>query len=213
MSKSTKDNRFINFIIKLGQVIYDMFLLQILWIFYSLKGFILLGIFPATVAVVNIYYKRLQGNENLSITKEFKESYDLNFKQANQVGYLHAVILGLLYIDLRVSTLYIQSIILHTFLLLLTLLAVTVCIYSFIIIVRYDFSLSQVIKQAFFVSLSVPVYTIATLVGIILISVLMYNYIFLLLFFGIPLILIPVVWFTYEGLKAAEAKRKELDDK
>lgn len=212
MSKSSKDNRFINFIINVGQIIYDLFLLQILWIFYSLKGFIFLGVFPATVSIVNIYYKRLQGDESLSIAQEFKEGYHLNFKQANQVGYLHAVILGLLYIDLRVSIVYIQSIILHTVLLLLTLLAVIVCIYSLLIIVRYDFSLKDTLKQAFFVSLSVPVYTAAALIGIILVSSLMYNYIFLLLFFGIPLFLIPVVWFTYTGLKKAEEQRKELDN-
>lgn len=212
MSKSSKDNRFINFIINVGQIIYDLFLLQILWIFYSIKGFIFLGIFPATVSIINIYYKRLQGNENLSIIQEFKEDYHLNFNQANQVGYLHAVILGLLYIDLRVSIVYIQSIILHTVLLLLTLLAVIVCIYSLLIIVRYDFSLKDTLKQAFFVSLSVPVYTAAALIGIILVSSLMYNYIFLFLFFGIPLFLIPVVWFTYTGLKKAEEQRKELDN-
>ena len=56
MSKNNKeDNRFINFIIKTGQIIYDLFLLQVLWIFYSLKGFIFLGVFPATISIVNIY--------------------------------------------------------------------------------------------------------------------------------------------------------------
>src|SRR5699024_7509123 len=213
MSKNNKeDNRFINFIIKTGQIIYDLFLLQVLWIFYSLKGFIFLGVFPATISIVNIYYKLVEGHKSLSIIQESKEGYDLNFKQANQIGYLYVLIFGLLYIDLRVSIVYIQSIILHTFLLLLTLLTLIVCVYSLIIIVRYDFSFKDILKQAFFVSLSVPIYTIATLIGIILVSSLMYNFIFLFLFFGIPLFLIPVVWFTYTGLKQAEEQRKELNN-
>ena len=153
-----------------------------------------------------------EGHKSLSIIQEFKEGYDLNFKQANQIGYLYVLIFGLLYIDLRVSIVYIQSIILHTFLLLLTLLTLIVCVYSLIIIVRYDFSFKDILKQAFFVSLSVPIYTIATLIGIILVSSLMYNFIFLFLFFGIPLFLIPVVWFTYTGLKQAEEQRKELNN-
>lgn len=212
MSKNNKDNRFINFILNAGQIIYDLFLLQILWILYSLKGFIILGVFPATVSIVNIYYKWLQGDRNLSIIHEFKEGYKVNFKQANQIGYLYALIFGLLYIDLRVSVVYIQSIILHTVLLLLTLLTAIVCIYSLIITVRYNFSLKDTLKQSFFVSLSVPIYTIATLIGIILVSSLMYNFIFLFLFFGIPLFLIPIVWFTYTGLQKAEEQRKKLDN-
>lgn len=210
MDNKNKENKFIKYLINIGLIIYNLFLLQFLWLFYSLRGFVVLGIFPSTTAIVDVFYKIFDENYDIDVRSTFKESYHSNFKQANQVGYIVAAVLGILYIDIRVSVVYIQSIALHTALLLFTLLALVVSMYTFIVTVRYDFKTKDVIKQSFFVSLSVPIYTIAALIGIILIASLMYNYMFLFVLFGIPLFLLPLTWFTYTGLKKAEEQRDEL---
>jgi len=212
MSKETKNNRFLKVVTSLGLAIYNLFLLQILWIFYSLKGFLFLGIFPAGVSVANILYNWFDEDKRNTIASDFKETYSSKFKKSNQLGYIFLLVFVILYIDLRISNIFIQSIIVHTLLLFLTLLAVSVTVYGFVVIVRYNYSsLKNILRQSFFIALSVPIYTVAALVGLILVSYLLYNYVFLFLFFGIPLFLIPIVWFTYKGALKAEQKKMDLD--
>lgn len=210
MDKRVKENKFLNNVIMLGTWIYQLFLLQILWFFYALKGLILGGIFPATAGAVKVFYRWFsEKSADFSIQDQLNETFRSEFKKANAVGYSSLAIILILYIDLRVSNVFIQSIFLHTMLLLFSGLILSVGLYLFTVLTRYDFTLLNIFKQSFFIALSVPIYTVAAAVSLILSVALLSNYAFLLIFFGIPIILAPIVWFTYSGMLVAETKRAE----
>lgn len=205
------NNQFLDSIIKLGSWIYNFFMLQALWVLYSLKGVVVLGVFPATISVSQVLYRSFkEENLNFSIFSEFKDAYNTNFKRSNQVGYIYLLIYLFLYVDLRISNVFIQSIILHTILILLLLIVIALSLYSFIVIIRYELSLKNIFKQSFFVALSVPTHTIAAIVGLVLIIRFIIKFNLFLVFFGIPLLLLPVIWFTYTGCLKAEEQKKEI---
>lgn len=210
MKEKNKENKFISAVTTIGNWIANFFFLHLLWILYSLRGLIIAGLLPSTAAVTHVMYKWFNNkDDNFKIREEFNTAYKEHFKQANQIGYIVLIIFAMLYVDLRVSNVFIQSIFFHTLLLFITFFVLSFSLFLFTVMVRYDFSLKNIFKQAFFVTLSVPIYSIATSVGLLLVVSLMRNYIFLAFFFGISLLLLPVVWFTYTGVLKAEEKRDE----
>lgn len=211
MERKDKENKFLNTIINAGNWIYNLALLQFLSIAYTLRGFVVLGFFPSMVAVVKVVYRWFDKKEvDFSIWKEFQEGYKTFFKPANQIGYFLLLVSVIFYVDLRISNVFIQSIILHSGLLFLGFVLICMSLYTFTTLVRYDFSVKNVLKQSFFVAYSVPIFTLSAVVSLIMVTELLRNYLFIALFFGIPFLIIPVVWFTYTGLKKAEERKDEL---
>lgn len=213
MSDNIKKSKFLNALISFGMWIYNFFILQLFWVLHSLKGFIVFGVFPANASVTRVMYRWFdEKGESFSIKEEFSQAYKAYFKRSNQIGYMMLLAFAIVYIDLRVSNVFIQSIILHTLILFLGFLVLCVGLYTYTIMIRYNFSLKNTLKQSFFIALSVPLFTLSAVVGLIIVITLMRNYLFLLFFFGIPLFFLPIVWFTYTGAIKAEEKRKELQD-
>lgn len=212
MNNRVKRNKFLNTITSIGAWIANFFYLQLFWVIYSVKGLVVLGIFPATLAAAQVIYQWFDSMEfDFPIHQTFKAAYHENFKQANIIGYLSSLAVAILYIDLRVSNVFIQSIFLHTMLLFFSLAVLSVGLYLFTVMARYDYSVKHIFKQAFFVALATPINTLAAGIGLVLSVALLSNYLFLGIFFGIPIILMPIVWFTYKGILVAETKRASTD--
>lgn len=212
MNNRVKKNKFLNALTNIGTWVANLFYLQLFWILYSIKGLLVLGIFPATFATVQVIYKWFEDKAaDLSIHETFKTSYTESFKQANSVGYISLLVVGILYVDLRISNVFIQSIFLHTMLLFFSFAVLSVGMYLYTVMSRYDYSVKHVFKQSFYVALATPINTLAAGVALVLAVALLSNYRFLTIFFGVPIILMPIVWFTYSGILAAESKRATTD--
>lgn len=212
MNNRVKKNKFLNTITNIGAWIANFFYLQLFWVAYSVKGLLVLGIFPATLAAVQVIYKWFESMEfDFPIHQTFKAAYHEDFKQANIIGYLSLLVVAILYIDLRVSNVFIQSIFLHTMLLFFSFAVLSVGLYLFTVMSRYDYSVKNIFKQAFFVALATPINTLAAGIGLVLSVALLSNYLFLGIFFGVPIILLPMVWFTYKGILVAETKKASTD--
>lgn len=212
MGKRVKKNKFLNAVTNIGTWIANFFYLQLFWIIYSVKGLIVLGIFPATFAAVQVIYKWFESMEfDFSIHETFQDAYRDSYKQANIVGYISLLVVAILYVDLRVSNVFIQSIFLHTMLLFFSFAVLSVGMYLFTVMSRYEYSVKNVFKQSFFVALATPINTLAAGVALVLSVALLSNYLFLAIFFGVPILLMPIVWFTYSGLLAAEGKKASTD--
>lgn len=210
MEQKQKSNKFLNTIMIAGNWIYNIFLLQFLWLLYTLRGVVFFGVFPSIAGIVHVAYRWFSTKEiDFSVSEEFRRGYLSQFKQANQIGYILLAAAAIFYLDIRVSNVFIQSIILHTLLLFLGLLVLCMALYTFTVLARYEYSLGNIFKQSFFVALSAPVYTAAAVISSLMVIELLRNYLFLLLFFGIPLLIIPVVWFTYTGILTAEKRKAE----
>lgn len=86
----------------------DMCQIQLLWIFYSLRGGVVLGLFPATRAMFYVHRQLIMKNNAASLAQQFKIEYHQNFKRANQMGYLISGIGAMLIFYLR-STLLLKN--------------------------------------------------------------------------------------------------------
>lgn len=212
MNNRVKKNKFLNAVTNIGTWIANFFYLQLFWILYSVKGLLVLGIFPATFAAVQVIYKWFENMEfDFSIHETFKASYNEGFKRANIVGYISLLVVAILYVDLRISNVFIQSIFLHTMLLFFSFAVLSVGLYLFTVMSRYEYSVKHIFKQSFFVALATPINTLAAGVALILAVALLSNFLFLAVFFGVPIILMPIVWFTYSGILAAESKKASVE--
>lgn len=201
-----KEQRFIQANLSFGQWIYNFITLQFLALFYILKGAVIFGIFPVVASLIHIFYRWIVHQEfDLSITKEFKAFYQKSFWESNKLGWLLTCIGSVLMIDLYISYHFIQSIIIHSLLLILFIVFLIVSAYVFPVYARFAFSQAKdYLKQAFFISLSSFIQSAAIIVAVIVMSYIFYSIPFILLFFGIPIFFGSVSWFAFQGILRAE---------
>ena len=201
-----KEQKFIQVNLSFGQWIFNFIALQFIAFFYILKGAIIFGLFPTISSLMHIFYKWLVHQEyDLSITKEFKAFYQENFWESNKLGWLLTLIGSVLWIDLYISYHFIQSMIIHSLLLILFLLFLILSAYLFPVYARFSFrKIRDYLKQAFFISLSSFIQSTAIIVAVIVTSYIFYSIPFILLFFGIPLFSGSMSWFAFQGILRAE---------
>lgn len=190
-----------------GQWLYNFILLQFLPVFYTLKGVILFGIFPAIASTFNVFYRWFAYKEyDKSVSKLFKEFYTLYFWQANKLGWGVTIVGAFLLFDLYISSNYIQSLLLHTLLVGLFFIYLVISSYLFLTFSRYNYDkLSDYIKQSFYIGISSIFQSIAILLAMVVVLN-VFSYVpFLLLFFGLPILFGAISWFAVQGILKAES--------
>lgn len=202
---------FLATMVEWGEVIGNFFIIQFQFVIYTLRGGIILGVFPAVAATFNFMFQFFIDKDSMPpLMKGFSDSWKKHFKSANQVGYTLLLSFGFLYFDLRINENVIQSSVLHTLLLILIFILGFVTIYTFTVLVGHSLTFKQTLKQAFFVSLSTPMFTIAAILGLMIMYELLNYFIFIAIFFGAPLIILPIAWFTFSGLQKIDELKKEM---
>ncbi len=159
-------------------------LLNILWIFFSLLGFIVLGFFPATVSMFAVVRRWAMGEMDISITKVFWRSYKKEFIKSNILGAVILLVGTVLVIDyhfLQQASPQIQNLLSVPFL-IISILFVCVLFYIFPMYVHYDLKILQVFKNSFFIMIMRPFSTIMIFVSSVGLAI--------LLSFGPPLLLV-----------------------
>jgi uncharacterized membrane protein YesL len=163
--------------------------ISILWMFFSLLGLILFGLFPATISTFVITRKWIQGYTDIPLTKTFWQTYKKDFKKGNIIGFIYYIIGYFLYLDFHLifitsnSALQITtfSLVLISLVLLLTLL------YVFPVYVSYELKIIDVLKNAFIISVFRPLNTLMMIAGAIAVYGLMRFIPGLIPFFAISL--------------------------
>lgn len=192
--------------ISAGMWIYNLTLLQILPLMYTLKGAILFGFFPSIASTFNVLYKWMVTKEyDFSIRDEFKTFYKENFWETNKLGWLMLGVGGFLGIDLFISSNFIQSVYIHTFLAVLFFVYLAIYCYLFPVFARYDLlRIRDYVKQASLIGLTSVTQTVAILLAAVVMGYVFFYVPFLLLFFGIPFMLGPICWFAVQGMLRVE---------
>lgn len=204
---------FIDMIRISGNYIADFFLVQLLFIFNTLRGGIVLGFFPAISSTYNYLFSVfLQNDKKQSVTREFNNSWKKYFKRSNQVGYTLLFAYAFIYMDLRLNEKIVQSPTLHTLLLIVLAIIAFTTVYTFTVLVGHSLPYKEIFKQSFFASLASPVYTIAGLLGLLVVYELLKQFNFIALVFGLPLLVLPLAWFTFSGLAKIEQMKEEMTE-
>ncbi|WP_226037213.1 YesL family protein [Aquibacillus saliphilus] len=182
------------------QWIMRLAFVNVLWILFSLMGFVIGGVFPATVAALGVSRKWIMGQHDIKIWRTFKQIYRQEFIGANKLGWLLSVIGGLLYLNYRViinSAEDIFFIIPFAFYLLLFFYIIVV-IWSFPLLTHYQASIVQHIKNAIIIGLTKIHYTIVSGFVIVLTMYLSLSYPGIIPFFSFSIVSLLCMWFSMQ---------------
>jgi uncharacterized membrane protein YesL len=156
------------FIYKLTDWIMRLAYVNIPWIVFSIAGLVLLGFFPATIAMFSVI--RLSAkNEDVPIFKTFWNTYKQEFLKSNLLGLIVIITAFILYIDLQFLKETTNTILqqLYLPLIFLSCLFYLTVLYMFPIFVQYDLKIVQIIKNAFLIMIMNPLPTLYMISGII----------------------------------------------
>jgi len=136
--------------------------LNLLWIFFSLLGLGIFGVFPSTAAMFSISRKWLFRETDIPLTKTFFSYFKKNFIQMNKIGIAMIIIGIILYVDLKffqASEHIISSILSYVMIFALIIYFASI-LYLFPIYVHFKFKTFEYIKQSIIASLGKPLITI-----------------------------------------------------
>ncbi|WP_248563363.1 YesL family protein [Niallia sp. NCCP-28] len=187
------ENRLIDWLYCFSFSVLKCLFLNIKWLFFTLLGLIVLGIFPATVALFTIVHKWLQGEINIP---SFYSIYKKEFVKSNLFGLLFAFIGAILYCDLlmlqQTSIVFLQFLYIPA----LVISFIYICgIFSFFIIyVHYHLEGIKLLKYSFLFPIIYPFFTVKMMFGILIISYLCITFPSLPFLFGGSIASIYMMW-------------------
>ncbi len=188
-------------------------LLNLLWICFTLLGFLVLGFFPATVAMFTIVRKWIMKQTDFAIVRTFYSTYKSEWLRSNLFGTVIVAIGLIIAVEFAVikdaNELLLQ--ISKYPLFLLFLLFCVLILYGFPTYVHYQVKLFQVFKNAVLVCLINPFYTITMLLGLLLIYLLVKILPALLLFFGGSGTAFVIMWCCYQAFIKVQGRKEKLN--
>ncbi|QGH35982.1 DUF624 domain-containing protein [Gracilibacillus salitolerans] len=190
------------------QVIYSVFIwmvrlsfLNILWILFTMLGFIIFGIGPATTSVFAVVRKWIMSSDDVPIFRTFWKSYRSEFKHSNIISLLLTFIGVLLYIHYfyltRVDGL-ILNIMMFGFLSML-IIYLLVLVFIFPVIAHFHLKLIQYIKYAVILSFSFPHISFFMFVAIIAHYLIIVMFPAYLPFFSVSTLSFSIMWLAKQA--------------
>ncbi|MED1602752.1 YesL family protein [Alkalihalophilus marmarensis] len=142
--------------------------INLLWILFTLAGGIILGLFPATVAMFSLVRQWLTGNSDQPVFSSFWQYYKNEFLKSNRLGIvvylLSAVFLfNLFFLQANIGELFIWT---SAPLLAGLLLFVIWLFYLFPTYVHYNLKVSQLFKNSFLTMLVSPLHTLIIFISL-----------------------------------------------
>ncbi|MGM0877560.1 MAG: YesL family protein [Bacillota bacterium] len=177
--------------IRIGEWGLNLFLLNILWILFTLLGLFVVGIFPATAALFAVMRKLTMESKDISVFKLFWNTFRTEFFKANLLGYIFLFIGFILYVDLRVVQ-QLDNNILHQALTIALYILIFVyfltLLYVFPIFVHFNMKTKEYLKHAIILAIARPIQSIFMVIGFIIVLFLLWRIPGLIPVFGVSLI-------------------------
>ncbi|OIJ13888.1 hypothetical protein BKP35_08880 [Anaerobacillus arseniciselenatis] len=183
---------------------------NILWIAFSFVGLLVLGVFPATIAMFSVVRKWMMNQSDIPIFKTFWQSYKKDFFKGNIIGWIFVAIGYVLYIQNSVIMFSDDPLIQiskYAFFLLVILFSL-VTLYLFPTYVHYNVSLFQVVKNAFLIMVINPINNIIMILGLVLFYYILLIIPQLLVFFGASVVAYIIMWSCFQSFLNIDKKKK-----
>ncbi|MGV2939682.1 YesL family protein [Mesobacillus sp. LC4] len=143
--------------------------INLLWIGFSLAGLIVLGYFPATIAMFTIIRKWLKGETEIPIFRTFWTTWKSEFFRSNGLGLLVATVVGLIVFNLvfveRSGDGFTSVIQIPIYLFMFA--AIMTILYLFPVYVHFELKWFQIVKNSFLIMLISPIENIVMIAGIV----------------------------------------------
>jgi len=132
--------------------------INLLWIFFTIIGGVLLGFFPATTAMFAIIRDWLQGNNDDPLFTGFWQYYKKDFWKSNRLGAFIVLIVAFITIDIFFISTNLNEVLTWTYIPLFAFmfLFILFLFYIFPAFVNYDLKVIQLIRNSFLIMLVHP---------------------------------------------------------
>ncbi|WP_163539498.1 YesL family protein [Gracilibacillus sp. YIM 98692] len=185
---------------------------NILWIAFTLLGIVILGFFPATVAMFTLIRKWIMGNTEIPVFPTFWKTFKENFWKSNLIGLVFVVFSYIFYVNVQFMQLNQQTYLdlfkipIYLFMILVTL----TCLYVIPAFVHYDLRLRDIWKNAFFIMVIHPLHNISMIVAVIAVLYVLWLIPGTLIFFGGSLVSFIIMGTCYHAFKRVEEKQARM---
>lgn len=155
---------------KLCNWLMKLAFINILWILFSLLGCVILGLFPATIAMFAVV-RKLGKDQEEPVFKTFWQVYKQEFVRGNLLGIVILITGVISYFDiqfLKETSLSVLQPFYFLFIFLNCIFYLTV-MYIFPTYVHYHASILQVIKNAFLIMIMNPLSTFYMITGVFIV--------------------------------------------
>ncbi|MGY0691431.1 YesL family protein [Virgibacillus sp. FSP13] len=185
---------------------------NLLWILFSLMGGIVLGFFPATVAMFAVIRKWIKGNPDIPIMKSFWEFYKADFWKSNRLGLFIIGIATIIGID--IFYIKINNSLAWTYIPLFAFMLIFVLYYFYIFpaFVHYDMKVRGILKNAFLIMLISPINSFLMIISLVSIYLIMRSIPALAFIFGGSVYAFITMWFCYNAFRKVEKKMNRTEN-
>ncbi|MCZ0703714.1 putative membrane protein YesL [Natronobacillus azotifigens] len=188
--------------------------LNILWLAFSLSGFIVFTFFPATVAMFSTIRQWLRGETDKPIAKTYWSYFKKDFLKAHGYGIVISF-LGLVayaHLIFMANNSEAPMLFLHIPFYLFLLFTFLTILYLFPVYVHYKIGFFAVIKQAFSIMIIHPLQTLFMIIGIVVTVVVMQYIPGTMFFFGGSFIALLVMGTAYQVFLDIEKKKSTITE-
>jgi uncharacterized membrane protein YesL len=164
------NNGILNKFHSLSTWISNLAYINILWLTFTLLGGVLLGIFPATIAMFFIIKRMFLEKSDFSIIKEFTILYKKEFKKSNLLFFPFILLAIIVAADIRfISSLdfAFNSLVVKLFYVLLFLLAM-IFLYSLVVYIYGARGKKEIFKSSLYILFNNPMTNLYILTGLLL---------------------------------------------
>ena len=114
--------------------------LHFFWVLYVLKGWIFMGIFPATAAVYAVVQHWMKKEEPIALSDLYKKHYEENYKAANILGWMFLAVTCILLANIYYLPYYPETLrlVMYPVLLSFTFILLISWLYLFPAVVRFN---------------------------------------------------------------------------
>lgn len=203
-------NGFMSILDRIANWISRMALLNLLWMLYTLRGLIVGGVFPATVASLGVVRKWLMEEQDIKIWETFKKGYSQEFLSSNILGWVMTGIGMILFLNYQVMVASPQEVhFIIPFAFYLTILIyLFVFIWSFPLMAHYKASVLQHMINALVIGFTKMHKSIAILVSLFSILYVSLEFPAAIVFFLFSLSSLIWFWFTLSVFKSLDDKKE-----
>nr|WP_204497910.1 YesL family protein [Aquibacillus albus] len=184
---------------------------NILWIAFSFVGLILLGFFPATIAMFAIVRKWIRGESEIPVFKTFWFHYKKEFIKGNILGLILVLFFLIIYVDLQFLQVNNNSfwVVTHIPIYLFILAFLFTLLYLFPVYVHFDIKLYQIFKNAFLIMVINPLSNFLMIIGMVATYFAMTAIPGLAFFFGGSFLTYCLMWPANRAFEKVENKKNK----
>lgn len=193
--------------------VMHLFMLQVLWLGGTLFGGVILGIFPATVAVFSTIQKLKRREAEFSVFSYYVQAYKKNFKESLFIGGITLIIglIGAVYVYFLNTTTNSWLAYTHFFMYLMLLLMGLFLFYLIPVYIHYEVKMTDLVKTTFFIMLSSMKWNLPLLLTLLAAFLIFLRFSVVILFFGASLPMFITFHFCMKAFDDFDVKREKYD--